>query len=266
MNPHKYRHLVSEHPEIVMAVPPMPGSEMPWSGSNNLGNVVDFSPNTDNRQTILKLDEWGPPEVWTLTLGIDNPGDWSNFNNPPGTNLYNFEATAIIEFGVGGATQTVEVDWIAGTEISFPMNAISVICEYDEIFTTLNMLPPPGLRLSAMLGRGCGQRKFAPLRTIKVPDLDTLTGDFFTELPPFTREIEVAWRANIDPRVATTVMSIGQGSPTTMPMVIRGWGTAALTDGAKFGVIGGARNLKVGDSAAAPNRTGDFRVICHLGL
>ena len=268
MNSHQYERMLSEHPELLPAVPAPPG-RMAWSGSNNLGNVIDFAPDANGRQTILKLDEWGPPEMWTLTLGIDHPGDWSDYNNPPGSNLYNFEAIAIIEFGSGGATQTVEVDWIAGTEISLPMNAVSVICEYDEIFDTLTMLPPPGLRLSAMIGRGVGRSKFAPIRTLKIPDLNTL-GDapasYITELPPFTREIEIAWRAGQDPRVASSGISIGQGGPTTMPMVIRGMSSAAMTDGAKLGVMAGTRNVQVNDTAAVPNRTLDFRLACHIGL
>lgn len=112
-----------------------------WTGSNQLGNELPFEPDANNRQTILKLDEWGYPEIWTVSLGIKG--------FPQGT-FDRIGIRAIIEYGAGGITQTVVIDWRNGSRISLPMNAVNVIAEfYDIDFSDEGQ----GLFLSVQLSR-----------------------------------------------------------------------------------------------------------------
>jgi hypothetical protein len=112
-----------------------------WTGNNQLGNEVAFAPDTNNRQTILKLEEWGPPEVWTVSLFLTH--EIEAFNA--------FDVTAELDFGAGGATQIVQMDWVNGAQISVPMNAIDVIATFKNVdITTIGS----GIRLGVQVGRG----------------------------------------------------------------------------------------------------------------
>lgn len=98
-----------------------------WSKNNNLGYAIKFAPDANNRQTILKMPEWGFPKVWTIQLGISplRIADTNDFN---GRNI-----VAIIEVGVGGSIQTYRIDWVEGAQISVVCNAINVVAEYAGI-------------------------------------------------------------------------------------------------------------------------------------
>lgn len=150
----------------VFVQPPLHGI---WSNSNNFGAEVAFSPDQQNRQRIVKLPEWGDPVVWTVSLGIDYTEDaWpvGGLGAPDG-----FEIVADVSYGVGGAEQTIEVDWIQGTTFSVPMNAISVDASY--IFP-LNAGEGPGpqqpldLRLSVLLARGGSSTSVPPTKFAKL--------------------------------------------------------------------------------------------------
>ena len=118
-----------------------------WSNYPQLGEEQAFAPDANSRQTILKADELGPPEVYTITLGISySEQEW------PGPGRA-FEVEAEINFGAGGATQMVKVDWVQGAQISLPLNAVNVVATYNIDSLTAPQ-PPADLRLSAMLGRG----------------------------------------------------------------------------------------------------------------
>ena len=118
-----------------------------WSNYPQLGEEQAFAPDANSRQTILKADELGPPEVYTITLGIFySEQDW------PGAGRA-FEVEAEINFGAGGATQVVKIDWAQGAQISLPMNAVNVVATYN-IDSVAAPQPPADLRLSVMLGRG----------------------------------------------------------------------------------------------------------------
>ncbi|HKO52726.1 MAG TPA: hypothetical protein VJV79_33695 [Polyangiaceae bacterium] len=118
-----------------------------WSDYPQFGEEQAFEPDAQNRQQILKADELGPPEVYTLTLGISyTEQDW------PGTRRA-FGIEAEINFGAGGATQVVKIDWAQGAQISLPMNAVNVVASYS-IDALAAPQPPADLRLSVMLGRG----------------------------------------------------------------------------------------------------------------
>lgn len=130
-------HVPAELTPVVVVTP----SQGWWSGSNNLGNEVQFSPDSNARQTVLSMPELGLPDVWTISLYLVNGvADFGAFN-----------VRARIEFGAGGTTQIMEVDWINGTQISLPMNAVNVIAEYQDVDITDD---GSGIRLGVQLAKG----------------------------------------------------------------------------------------------------------------
>jgi hypothetical protein len=100
-----------------------------WAGNNSFGNKTLFNPSLMSRQIVGKLPEWAWPQIWTVQLGVQNYPD-------PG---FNGNLFAEIEFGSGGTTDTVEIDWAQGTSISLPMNAANVYVHWD---TGPNLTPP----------------------------------------------------------------------------------------------------------------------------
>lgn len=121
----------------------------PWSGNNQLGIEQPYSPAENNRQTILKLDEWGHPRVHTVTLGISYSEEaWRDQN-------FRFMGiVAEINFGVGGSTQVVRMNWVQGSQITLAMNAVNVIAEYQIQGGIGVDKVPTDLRLSAQVARG----------------------------------------------------------------------------------------------------------------
>lgn len=158
-------------PDPDVSVYTQPAPHGLWSGNNNFGIEVQFGPDANNRQRVLKLPEWGSPTVWTVSLGIEYSEDaW------PSGGTRGFEVVAEISFGVGGATQTLSVDWLQGTRFTLPMNAITVDALYNLPFA------PPGeqprdLRLSVLLGRGGTVTGGAPLKLAPL-----LNGQFLASL------------------------------------------------------------------------------------
>jgi len=153
----------------VFVQPPLHGI---WTNSNNFGAEVAFSPDEENRQRIIKLPEWGDPVVWTVSLGIEyTEAEW-----PSAEVLRGFEVVGEVSYGVGGATQSIEVDWIQGTTFSVPMNAISVDAHYVFPFGAGAVAPqqPLDLRLSVLLARGGFSTSLPPTRLASLPDGSSL--------------------------------------------------------------------------------------------
>lgn len=170
-----------------------------WSGNNELGYALPFEPDANNRQTILKMEEWGFPEVWTLCLGLDF--DRSNWPDPPDTTA-DFDITALIQFGIGGVVQEVEIDWHNGTAISLPMNALAVIAQYNlpagggEGPGPSN--PPPSLFLRASLSRGT-LFQCAPTRSYFIEDFPVDVGGLsgaVVNIPPFAKTVTIVPSVN----------------------------------------------------------------------
>lgn len=125
---------------IVYPIEPRKG---PWSANSQLGQSQGFDPDSNNRQSIIKLDEWGMPEVWSVMLGISFTDD-----NP---DLRRFAVTAELTVGSGGDSQKVLVDWKNGAVVNLPMNALDVIALYE---TSGSNEPPSDLRLSVTMAKG----------------------------------------------------------------------------------------------------------------
>ena len=162
-----------------------------WTGNNQLGNEVAFAPDANNRQTILKLEEWGPPEVWTVSLFLTH--EIAAFNA--------FDVTAELDFGAGGATQIVQMDWINGAQISVPMNAIDVIATFKNVdITTIGS----GIRLGVQVGRGRRAGGAAPTLTM-LDNVFLAANSIFPELveiPAFAKRIHLV------PTIISSITSV----------------------------------------------------------
>jgi len=113
-----------------------------WDGNNELGQEQAFAPDASNRQTVLKMGVWGPPQTWTLSLGINKVADVAQ----------RWGVTAEVITGVGGATQTRLVDWVQGTTVVVMANAVQVNAIWR--FDFAGDVRPTDARLSALIAQG----------------------------------------------------------------------------------------------------------------
>lgn len=109
----------------------------PWTANNQFGSEKPFAAVANNNESILKLPEWGFPQVWSVMLSSTTEDDDADYT-----------VIASVEAGVGGITDTFEVDWQPGITFSVVANALNITARY-EITTSL----PSDLRLRAMVGR-----------------------------------------------------------------------------------------------------------------
>jgi hypothetical protein len=137
-----------------------------WSGHNQLGVELPFEPDVNREQTIFKLDEWGFPQIWTISLAFTIEKELI-----PGQI---FDAVGEINFGSGGIVQTFEVDWVVGTTFSLPMNAVNVRARWNDVAAFGGFLPPGGARLSVIAARGSTRHARATkTEFFAIPGLDT---------------------------------------------------------------------------------------------
>lgn len=162
---------------VVATITPRNGG---WSGDNQLGYMAKYGPDKRQRQTILKLDEWGPPEMWTISLFVDQKLELFN----------GFNVKALINFGAGGSTQTIELDWLNGAQISLPMNAVNVVATFENVSVTTE---GQGLSVGVQLSRGSRGGTIPPTRTL-IEQFARTTGTItdLIEIPNFARRICVA--------------------------------------------------------------------------
>lgn len=177
------RQRAAQQPAGIAPVYPVPlRNHAMWSGNNELGRQADFAADSNNRQMIIKLNEWGEPQVWSVMLGIDYTP-----TNLPGLGFFNVIGEIVA--GVGGASQEFEVDWVEGTIFSCPMNALVVSAKYEQIGgTTLEV--PPDLRLRATVARTPLSNAASPTRTL-ISD-EAPAGSFSpnaTLIPKFARRV-----------------------------------------------------------------------------
>lgn len=117
-----------------------------WTGNNQLGVELPFLVDPSNPQTILKLDEWGMPEVWTISLTCRLPKELVAGQI--------FDLVGTINFGAGGLTQSFQVDWVNDTIFSLPMNAINILASWSELAFINGVPPPPGVQVGAIISPG----------------------------------------------------------------------------------------------------------------
>lgn len=129
--------------QIVQLAEPRKGV---WSGNNQLGVELPFTPDAQREQTIFKMDEWGMPQVWTISLAFILERDLTVDEV--------FDATAEVLFGAGGVQQSFECDWVVGTVFSLPTNAVNIRARWNDLAAIAGIGPPEGARLSVQIARG----------------------------------------------------------------------------------------------------------------
>lgn len=237
MSAQKRQQSAANASSTVVVIPPN-GS---WSGDNQLGTMRPVKVDSTRRQTILKLDEWGAPDVWTLSLYLQE-------QNPLNT-LGDIAIKARIEFGAGGSTQIIEVDWENGVEISKAMNAVNVIAEFGGIDTVvpINL----GVQL-ARGGRGGNRNAYNSLQRLQL--LDAASETDYIQVPNFAAEflivpagVELANHDlvyNDDIVIATY-----PGNQLSQPAIAMVTGSDILK-GRYLPVVAGSRYLKVINNGA----------------
>lgn len=116
-----------------------------WSGQNQLGVELPFQLDANFEQTIFKMDEWGFPEVWTLSLSV---------NVPTLSEGQAFDLVGEVSFGAGGIMQTFDVDWVDGTIFSLPMNSVNIRARWSDVARFFGIDPPENVRVSVIASRG----------------------------------------------------------------------------------------------------------------
>ena len=148
-----------EAPDPTLSVYVQPTPHGVWSDNNNFGFELPFGAQRNNRERIISLPEWGEPAVWTVSLGLEfSDGAW------PGAER-GFDVVADVAYGVGGATETVQVDWLAGTTFSLPMNAVSInaFWAFPETGSS-GSSRPEDLKLRILLARGTRGSGLSPTK------------------------------------------------------------------------------------------------------
>lgn len=147
----------------------------PWSGNNQLGFESPFKPDAAQRQTVLRMDEWGMPEVWSIMLGLTVD------ESLIGTDGFN--VVAEVSAGCGGIIQQFEIDWHNGAVFSCAMNAIDIVARYDDPVGTL----ADSLRLRCNLSPG-KLSLVPPTRTLQISAASLATGDSI-RIPPYAQRV-----------------------------------------------------------------------------
>lgn len=233
-----------------------------WSGSNQLGQrqfLVAGSALTEDavsaRQNILKLSEWGFPEVWTVSLGISFRED------DPSAEAANYQAEIV--FGSGGATETVVIDWIRGTSISLPMNAVEVNCLYDS-----SAVADDGVEVQVLLSRGARFGALPPVVEL-TPGATPLSiaaaaTSALIEVPKFVRRVKFAnagstAASSADFYNAANVFRLRRSAATMSQSII---GSSLIALGG-FDVFGGGHLVEILNGSG---NTIDVRIYGEVGF
>lgn len=251
------RQRAAQQPAGIMPVYPVPlRNHAMWSGNNELGRQADFAPDSNNRQMIIKLNEWGEPQVWTVMLGIDyTPNLLSDTSF--------FDLTAEVQAGVGGTTQEFEVDWGEGTQFSCPFNALTVTAKYTVIGgTTLEV--PSDLKLRATVGRKPLSNTSPPTRSLTTESVAPAGISAPIIIPKFARRLTpLASFGLTDPYAATTAY-FWQNNPTIPSTIGSFTGTQFLSFASQgIPVPTDARAIIVSNGGGVANRV---RLMFHLAL
>jgi hypothetical protein len=259
-----YEDMLNREAAMVAVVPPIPNMQAPWSGSPNLGNTADYAPDSNMRQVVLKMDEWGPPEVWSLSLGIESENWVVGDNVAP---------VAEVVFGSGGANETIYMDWHNGARITLPMNTIVVTALYDANSSVLVAIPPEApemLKLTAMIGRGA-LPDCDPTLTAILPNSALDVNNQYVDIPPFARSFELmaASTANIFPG-ASTQFSIGsaeyRSTPKSAGGLTVGYGAIPALQ-TEVPIMNGARSMRIQRfSSDSTELVSDAIIIWHLAI
>lgn len=247
-------------PPGVASVFPLPMRVHPmWSGNNELGHEAAFAPDSNNRQMVLKLGEWGEPQVWTVMLGM-------TYNPELLSAASFFDVVAEVQAGVGGTVQEFEVDWCEGTQFSCPFNGLNVTARYSIVSGSPTLDVPSDLKLRATVGRKPFASCMAPTRSILTPLI--AAGTFTTEpivIPKFARRMTPISSFGLSAPYAATTSYLWQNNPA-IPSTIgsfTGAEFAASFGGNGIPIPSEARGIIVSNSAGIDTRV---KLVFHLAL
>lgn len=209
-----------------------------WSGNNELGLESPFAADANNRQTALKLEEWGPPEVWSVQLGL-------RFDESQLAGTNGFSIVAHVQAGVGGAVQTFDVDWANGSTFSAVMNALTITAEYDDATDI-----PSDLMLVATTARG--KVSESPPTLTKFMTVAAGPSSEVISIPKFARSVFLCDSGNAG-------ASVYDATSTVFLRPASGGGAGLKIDGDELRQIGGevpipngSRFLQLVNGAAGP--------------
>jgi hypothetical protein len=219
-----------------------------WSGDNQLGYQAKYGPDRRNTQTILKMDEWGPPEIWTISLFVDQ-----KFESFDGFNI-----SARINFGVGGSTQVIEMDWLNGAQISLPMNAVNVEALFESVDVTTE---GAGLSVGVQLARGTRGGTQPPIKTLAATRTFAGGGsiDIF-ELPLFAKNAVLVPTGTLAGELTsffadTNFLIVGTGNSIGTVTTANAQGSRAVGMELRVPVVAGTRFVVVRNGGAAYDAT-----------
>jgi hypothetical protein len=246
---------LDRRPSGLQPVTIIPNKIGPWSKNPQLGIEQPFGASANNEQTILKLDEWDFPEVWTAMLGIEYDP-----NKLVDTAFFNIVAS--VRAGAGGVTQEFEVDWAEGMTFSASMNALNVVAKYENILG-LPLVVPNDLKLRVSIAKGrIGNR---PTRTFMTDSITALVGiSNYIQIPKFaTRVTPLSGLGGSAPYAATTGY-FWQTQPN-IPSTIGGFSGTDFLPFASSGIPipPEARFIVVANGSAFSQR---IRLMFHLAL
>lgn len=184
MHPRSLENKPVQNPHELMPVVPVQTAHGWWTNNNNIGNELPIDPDSTQRQTILNLPEMGPPQLWTISLYMVN--NLELFNG--------FDVEAEINFGAGGTTQIVKIDWLNGTQITLPMNAVNVVA----VFKNFDILADgAGARIGVQVAKGNRPGGGEPPVLTISENLTVLKGQINEQafdIPRFAKKIRIAPR------------------------------------------------------------------------
>ena len=173
----------------------------PWSGNNQLGNFITgvyvdggvdggtgqaisvFQPGIyvpeSRRLALLKLDEWGMPQMWTMSILADG------FQGKKPVGFGNPKVEII--FGSGGSSSKVLVDLEPDLCITMPCNSLKADIVFEDSATI--GVGIAGATVYSQLGLGLRPANFSPVLTqgITVPAASNIN----VPVPAFARRVEL---------------------------------------------------------------------------
>lgn len=244
------RHRARQNPSVGMIYPLHLRNHPSWSGNNEFGYDLAYAPNVDNRQMVLKLGEWGPPEVWSvmLSLGIPETAD------------ANFAVIAEVQSGSGGTVDEYEIDWNEGATFTTVCNSLVINARFDAGSGDI----PDGLKLKAIVGRGHLDGT-NPTRTIVTA---ALTADVVViPIPKYATKVTLlqgsgggasgAYNTNM-------LYTFARGNGVTGSIAsLTGLNFFQIGSGAKIDIPGSANTIQVTNTTGAPVF---FTLVFELGL
>jgi hypothetical protein len=209
-----------QQPPGIGSVFPLPKRNDPiWSGSSEIGNEAIFAPSANNRQTILKMEEWGEPEMRTIALGMN----YDRANAAPLTTAWT--VVAEIQFGAGGVTQVVEVDWRQGSSVSVVANAVVVNASYpfQEISGTS---VPQDLVLRASIAKHASPTSKPTRSFTRLTFNNAFATGPVIRIPPFAKNVKIF--------PETGPLKISQFQFYTNAFIVQSMGTDTFLDSLTF--------------------------------